>query len=175
MHSRLDKSKLLDLIRAERAFMERTLALMRREQMVTPMTDGGWTVKDTLAHISAWEQLCLGWIEAAHRGETPETPAPGFTWDEIDRLNEKIHQDNQGRALDEVLANSAWSYQQMLGTVEALPEEELFTPKYYQWLYADDPLWLYVAHNSYIHYEEHIVAMRAWLMSQPGADQHVAS
>lgn len=163
MHPQMDKAKLLDLIQAERAFVERTLSLMSREQMVQPMSEGGWSVKDTLAHISAWEQLCLSWIEAAQRGATPEAPAPGFTWDEIDRLNAKIYQDHKDHPLDDVLAYSAQSYRQMRETVEALPEEALFTPKYFAWLHGDDPLWLYIAHNAHIHYEEHMVTVREWL------------
>lgn len=29
-----------------------------------PGVVGDWPVKDVLAHLVAWEQMCLGWYEA---------------------------------------------------------------------------------------------------------------
>jgi hypothetical protein len=31
------------------------------------------------------------WVGETLRGEVPETPAPGMTWDDLDRLNEQTY------------------------------------------------------------------------------------
>jgi hypothetical protein len=67
------------------------------------------------------------------RREVPERPAPGMTWDDLDRLNEQIYLLNRDKALGEVLADFYNSYQQSLRAVEALVEEDLTDPQRFEW------------------------------------------
>jgi uncharacterized damage-inducible protein DinB len=53
--SDLTKPKILELIQTERANLEATLSQLSQEQMTRPGVEDGWTVKDTLAHLSVWE------------------------------------------------------------------------------------------------------------------------
>ena len=61
MHAELDQPKLLALIAAEHAFLVRTLALLTPEQMVTLHTEGDWTPKDMLCHLTRWLNRLNGW------------------------------------------------------------------------------------------------------------------
>ncbi|MBL8164964.1 MAG: ClbS/DfsB family four-helix bundle protein, partial [Anaerolineae bacterium] len=104
MHEQLDKEKLLDLMRSEFAFAQRTLLLIPENQLDTPGIDGEWSVRDALAHMVAWQRLALDWVSTAQRGEKPIMPAPGYRWSEIDKLNADMHARDKGRAINDLLA-----------------------------------------------------------------------
>ncbi|MDL1896466.1 ClbS/DfsB family four-helix bundle protein, partial [Anaerolineae bacterium CFX7] len=53
------KQELLHRIRARHADMEELLSSLEPAQMRAPELDGGWSVKDSLAHIAAWEKVLL--------------------------------------------------------------------------------------------------------------------
>jgi len=53
--------------------------------------------------------------------------------------------------------------QNSVEVVEALSEEDLFDPDLYEWTSEQSPLWMYVAHNTYLHYCDHIGHVREWL------------
>ena len=85
----MDKSHVLEEIQAGRAEFDALLTQLSDEQICDAALDGGRSVKDILSHIAAWERRCAGWIETTMRGEIPERPEPGITWDQIDDLNER--------------------------------------------------------------------------------------
>jgi hypothetical protein len=162
MDAKMDKLKLLDLIRAEHDFLARTIAPLSDAQMVQPGAQDDWSVKDILAHIVVWEQRCLGWIEAAERGETPERPEPGFTWDDLDALNERDYLADKDRPLSQVMADFRRSFAQFLAKVNNLSDAQLFDPHFYDWP-PGEPLWIAVAANAHWHYLEHTESIRTWL------------
>jgi hypothetical protein len=163
-HPDWDKRRLLDLTHIERGFLTRAVAPLDEAHRLKPGACGDvWTVKDVLAHIAAWQRMCIGWIETGKRGETPEVPAPGYTFDDADRLNDDIYTQHKDQPLDAVRADFEHWYGQMLALVESLSDDELFSPDAFEWTYRQDPLALYVAHNSYIHDNEHAVTIRKWL------------
>ena len=60
--------------------------------------DDGWTAKDVLAHLTAWEQRLLRWIERWRETGDPGRPEVGVTWAgfELNRVRTYIH-DNPSR------------------------------------------------------------------------------
>lgn len=158
------KSELLEAIRRERTALQETVNRLQAEQLRQPALEDGWSVQDALAHIVSWEQLMLKWVRQLLHGETPDRPAPGedaADWD-IDRLNQELLDANRQQSLEQVLADFARSYEEVLGQVEHLSEDELFRPDYFPWR-NDDPLWHMVAANTCWHYPEHREAIaRAW-------------
>ncbi|QQS45146.1 MAG: ClbS/DfsB family four-helix bundle protein [Acidobacteriota bacterium] len=92
MGRRLKKKELLEEIRIERTALNNTLATLSRRQMTQPgVTQGGWSVKDILAHLVEWQQMNLLWYEAGLRGEKPHIPAEGMTMRELPKLNQIIY------------------------------------------------------------------------------------
>ncbi|MEK7693088.1 MAG: ClbS/DfsB family four-helix bundle protein, partial [Chloroflexota bacterium] len=69
----MTKAELLDAIRRDRATLDALVTSLSEAQMIAPELDAGWSVKDVLAHITAWEQLCLKWIREGRRDEGPFT------------------------------------------------------------------------------------------------------
>lgn len=92
-----------------------------------------WGVKDVLAHLYEWEQMCLGWYRAGLAGENPHLPAEGYNWRQIPALNEQIYQNYRTRPLDEVLQKYRDSYKEIFEIIQSIDEDEMFTPSRYSW------------------------------------------
>lgn len=162
MEKYIAKTELLEKIRTERETLETILRKVSDDRMAQPGVESNWSVKDILAHISVWERRMIQWVEESLRGETPERPAPGMTWDDLDRLNEQTYQLDRDKPLDEVSAEFRNSYQRSLKTVEALSEDDLNDPQRFEWR-KSDPLWHMVAANTFWHYKDHAETIAAWL------------
>jgi hypothetical protein len=162
MTESMSKARIMDLVQRERRALERVLAGLGEAQMIQPGVENGWSVKDIMAHITDWERRMVGWIEESLRGEVPQRPAPGMTWDDMDALNEQTYLLNKDRELHKVLADFHRSYEDALQVVEALTEEDLIAPQRFVWR-GGDPMWHMVASNTWEHYQEHRESIEKWL------------
>jgi hypothetical protein len=163
MHPEIDKTLLLEHIRAEHRFVERTLEMMTQEQMVTPNVIGWWSVKDTLAHLTSWVRRLTTWLDAATHDQQPVMPEAGYGWDQIDPLNDRQSELDKDRPLDEVLADFRQTHYAAVEVVEALSEYDIFERKFQGFR---DPLYGYITDNTDGHYHEHIIEIRRWLNEQ---------
>lgn len=127
------KSELLAAIEKERGALEAQLDQLSDEQKTMSGVVGDWSVKDVLAHLAAWEQMCLGWYEAGRRGEVPPLPAPGFKWNQTPALNRQIDEQHKDQPLAQVEAGFQNSHRQIMSVISRLSDEELFTPQRYAW------------------------------------------
>jgi hypothetical protein len=127
------KEDLLAAIDKERGALETFLETLTPEQMIDPGVVGHWSVKDVMAHLVEWEQMCLGWYRAGLRDEIPPLPAPGFKWNQTPQLNQQIYEKHRDRPLDEVLDHFQASHREILGVIQGLSNEELFTAGRYAW------------------------------------------
>lgn len=150
----VSKHEVLDLIREERSALQAVLDGLGEDQMMRPALEHGLSVKDTLAHIAVWEQRMIQWLDESYRGEVPQRPAPGMTWDDLDRLNEQTYLANKDRPLAEVLAEFDQSYRRAWQAVERMTEQDLFDGARFAWR-EGDPAWRMVAANTWWHYREH--------------------
>jgi hypothetical protein len=167
MNEKFDKQKLLDLMGAEYDFVERTLMLVPENLTDYPNVVGFWSVKDTVAHLSAWHRRVLYWLESARQGDGvagahPVEPEPGFTWEDRDAINAYSYEQDRDRSWDDVLADFHWTFEAVYKETEDLTEAELFSKAELS-LFFRDPLWGYIAYNTFFHYREHIEPVRLWL------------
>ncbi len=161
----MEKAQVLEAITSERNHLDSLIAPLSDAQLCQPGLAGGWSVKDVLAHIAAWEKRCLDGIETGLRGGTPIWPEAGYTWQDTDRLNEETFQENKDRSLEDVQTESRKSYEQFLALVERLSDEDLNDPQRFPWTEGESIL-AFIADNSYNHYREHSEQIRAWLADQ---------
>ncbi|MCB9454273.1 MAG: ClbS/DfsB family four-helix bundle protein [Anaerolineaceae bacterium] len=165
MHETLDKPKMLALLHTEYAFVERTLALVPPERMEEVGAQGAnsvWTVKDTIAHLTAWERRAVRWLAEAAAGNPPTIPSGGFTDASVDALNEQTYQENKDRPVEVVLADFQRTHRDVIAGLEALPETDLFELHRLKGIWREPPFAL-IAGNTYEHYPEHIALVRQWL------------
>ena len=161
------KAALLDTIRSTRAALEDALARFDEAALVTAAVTGEWTPKDIMAHVADWERRFLRWYEAGRRGEVPERPEMGMTWDDLDWLNHEVVERSRARSLDDVRAEFAASHRAILDAVTGMDEDELFTVGRYAWT-GKYPLLPYLRSNTDEHYAEHTAELETWLRAQGG-------
>jgi hypothetical protein len=158
----MDKSHVLAEMQAGRAEFDALLAQLSDEQMLDTTLDGGRSIKDVLSHIAAWQRRCAGWIETTLRGEIPERPEPGVTWEQMDELNERNFLRTRGDTLQEARDDFRRSYQQLYDLLKSMPEEDFGEAHRFSW-WEGEPISLVIASNSFEHYREHEEQIRAWL------------
>ena len=145
------KKELLASIRTTRGLLEKKFSKLSVKQMVWPGSMDNWSVKDILAHLVDWEQRFIEWYKAGKNGDFPETPAPGFTWRESPKLNQKGFLQHKDETLENVLDQYEKSYQEITELVEGMIEQEIFEANYYEWT-EESPLLPWIAANTSSHY-----------------------
>ncbi len=146
------KHALFDVIALERRKLLKALDMLTDAQMTMPGACGEvWSVKDILSHLTDWEQRGLRWYRAGLRGEVPKTPDEAYNWRQLPELNEAIYQKYKDRPLPEVRQAFEESFNETMAAVEAMTEEELFTPHTYAWT-KNNLLRDYVNANTASHY-----------------------
>lgn len=159
----MNKRELLETIRTERARWEALLAEAGPGRMSEPGASGHWTPGDVMAHLAAWEDRVVAWLEAVANATTP-TPPPWPKEISEEETNDWIYRANHDRPLDELKQQSADTHRRMLALLEATPEADL--QRTYDWL-GGSPLSDAIPGNSSGHYHEHADWLRAWLAQSP--------
>ncbi len=154
----MTKAELIQKIESDWDNLQAALDGLTEEQMHRPGVVGEWTIKDILAHITAWQSRLIATMFKAERGLTPEAAEPGKT---IDQLNEKFYREMKDRSFDQVWDDLDSSYHQLLSRLEGWKEKDLFDPKRFKWM-KGEPFVEYIAGDSYEHYAEHAEQIRKW-------------
>ena len=97
-----------------------------------PCADG-WTVKEMLAVRAWWTEHVVDWIEAGRRGESPVTPAPGYTWKETPRLNADVVAKARSESYRAVCERLDRGVERVLRMIDALHDRELLDVGAYAW------------------------------------------
>jgi uncharacterized protein (TIGR03083 family) len=160
------KQELLQRIRERHADMEELLSALSPAQMREPALDEGWSVKDSLAHLAAWENLAMDSVAQYHRGETPQSWTEQFSVgdgteeEQMHRLNAQWFEENKERPLDQVLDDFREAFMRAVETISSLSQAEIFDPNYFL-ARSGSPLLSLIAGDTYAHYEEHLGWIRA--------------
>jgi hypothetical protein len=145
------------LVRA-RAEWERLLEEVGKSNLELSGVTGQWSIKDIIAHISAWESRPIKWFEAARTEGEPEPAAWGKDWTE-EQTNDWIYQRNRGRDLQSVVEESLRLHDALVGYVDTTPEQDLFSPR--AWL-GGNSLADSLPGNSFEHVQDHTLTVREW-------------
>ena len=143
--------ELLTLMAASRARLLATIDGLTPEEMVQPGAAGGWSVKDVLAHIAAWQSRLVRLLFQLPRPAKPQ-------WDtrDVDGINAQIYDQQKDRALDLVLADFHGVYEQVRLRVAGLDEAAL------QRRIGQVTLAQIIRANADEHDDEHAVQLAAW-------------
>ena len=125
--------------------------------MSLPALSNGWTVKDMLAHLGAWENRADYLYQMLSRGRPVEDGVTDFN-----QFNAVTYQANQGRSLDVIRAEEIAAFTRLRAVAETAPEAYLFDPAQFSWT-EGRPFVDWIAWNTYDHYAEHLPDLRAWL------------
>lgn len=155
----IEKATLLEKLQSAYEQLNMLLAPLGEEQKTTSGVNGSWSVKDNLAHITAWQDLLPARIQSWITGHPLVEFLPEFKTE--DEVNESIYQQNKDRPLAEVEAAFHSSYRRAREAVESVSEEALNAPVKSESRSA--PVWRYINGEICEHYEEHGNMIRRWL------------
>ena len=153
------KAQLLGGIRLERQRLEDSLHGLTNSDMVKSPRPGTWSIKDILAHVSAWENTFMGWYQAGLKGGKvgkPDFSQAGVLAD----VNRQIYEANKNRSLKDVLAGYKNSYERILALVESIPAEDIFARGRFAWT-GTQKLASYITANTSSHYPSHLKMVEA--------------
>jgi len=101
----------------------------------------GWTLKEVVAHVSAWQQFAIQRVQAIERGEAPRRA-------DVDAFNAAVQERARAKSWEQVRTEAASAHEAFLEALGAVKAETLR---------EQDGLGAYVfAVNGYGHYEEHL-------------------
>lgn len=149
-----DKAELMARVDGEWRALEQAISGLSDEQMSIPDA-GGWSIKDNLAHLAAWERfLRMYYLRNLPPHEVMGVDEATFQQVDEDGMNAILYQRNKDRSVADVLAELHSSHQQVLADLGEMSFEEMMRPRY-----ADDPqarpLMSWIIGNTYEHYREH--------------------
>lgn len=137
------------------------LKTLTPEQMTQPTDAVGWTVKDHLAHLAAWEDGIAALLRKQSRRERMGLDEATWASEGFDEQNAAVREQHKNKSLDEVMRFFAEAHQRLVEAVQSLTDDDLKRSYDY---YAQKPamdespdrmvIWSIVG-NSYGHYEEH--------------------
>ena len=162
----MDKATLLNTIQTEYARFESLTAPLNEAQICAATGDEEWSIKDIMAHIAIWEQLCTRWLEDFLRGMTPQ-PSERLDME----ANDRIYRENRELSLIQVQKLFQHAHQQFLHQIDlltqTLSEEDLNASHRFAWTesWPGSSIIAAIADNSYEHYCDHAQHIRCWLGS----------
>ena len=95
--------------------------------------DSGWTFKDVLNHITAWEEEAVAALRAHAESASYAPPLSAHTDDELARYNDAVFVSRRDLPLERVLADWAAAREQLKAVVAALAPEQWEALMVYPW------------------------------------------
>jgi hypothetical protein len=129
------RAGLIEALHNTRAVERDVLAAIDPARRDTPPADGGWSAKDTLAHLSAWRQHQAGRLAARREGRD-EPPLPAV---EMDDVNAIFHAEHAGWAWDRVAAHAESTADALVAEVAAVSDETLADSRMVGLIMGDGP------------------------------------
>ena len=158
------RADFLAQLKSEQESWEGLLGQIGEDRMEEPNAAGAWSIKDVIAHLTAWRRRTVGRLEAVANGR----PEPAHEWPadlaDDDEINAWFHARDRDKSVGEVLSESRRVFQQLVSAIEKLPEDALDDPARFPWM-EGAPL---TGATLFGHFhDEHEADMRAYLSRQP--------
>ena len=156
-----NKTELLEAIASTHQDMMRLLAAMSEQELSAPTLDGGWSPKDALAHIIAWEKMAMDWLTRSVQGEHVKRFISGFLYDTeaereptMERLNTFLFERDKNRTAADVLQDLRTTHKAFYDLVAQTNEKDIFDPHRFAWRNGS-PAYDMILANTVEHYREH--------------------
>ena len=156
----MNKNELVTSLNTSRQRLVDAINDLSDLEQIEPGPDGGWSVKDILAHLAACEaELVTALARDVAHNKPPRLW--GISEAEVEKQNTQWHGENKDRPLDRVRDDFAGVRKQLLRQVAALNDKDLTDPKKYKWL-DGKTLADYIAGEAAGHDDDHVEGLRNW-------------
>ncbi|MBC8496027.1 MAG: DinB family protein [Anaerolineales bacterium] len=121
----MERDKLIQQLDQARGKLKAALEQIDPQTELSP----GWTTKDTLAHISAWYEVCVKSLRVLVTGDEPQiTVSQG-----IDAFNDEATAARNNMSFDEVLQELEANRQHFKAIIDEMPAKLLSVEFIYPW------------------------------------------
>ncbi len=158
----MTREELLQRIDSGRAELESTLARVPAGRMLEPALTNGWSVKDMLAHLGAWEARAETLYRLLSAGQEVEGTA------DFNEFNAQTYAANRDKPLEVIRESEREAFERLRAVAETAPEADLFEPARFAWTQGKE-FFYWIGWNSYEHYAEHLPDLHAWLEKEGGS------
>jgi hypothetical protein len=161
-----DKAELLVFIERDWALIQTFLSGLSLQQLTQIKNSDGWTIKDHVAHLSAWHRGIVAFLKGIPRYHGLGIPEEVYASHDVDAMNAIIFEAHRDELWEDVRAEFQRSRDEILSLVMPLSDEELQKP-YHHFVPAEPEdtreaiIAIYV--NTAEHYIEHLEWMQAML------------
>ncbi len=141
-----EPQEILAHITAARVALTSSIYGLSEEELTTKGAVGDWSVKDVMAHLGRWEEICFDELQKYLRGEQS-------TEDFRDALayNDRWEAQLQALSLQETIERFETAHYRLFGLLSSLTPE--------QW---NGYVRAWVRGSTWHHFEEHSEQIRAW-------------
>jgi hypothetical protein len=158
------KSDLLAHIERDWTAINKLFATLTESQLTDIRNPDGWSIKDHIAHLTAWENSVVYFFQHKPRHEGLGISEEVYLNDDIDETNDVIFRLHKDESLQEVRECFNAVHAQLMTLLEPLTDEDLAKP--YAYYLPDEPgedegppAMRVVYGNTTYHYREH----QAWI------------
>ncbi len=157
----ISKEELLAKSRIVHQALVKALDLFPRDQFSSCDLGNGWSCKDVLAHITAWEQRMIHTIKSILVGEKLDLMQGGKA---VDEFNANIYTQNKDVSPEDIIRAFDESYRDACDLIESIQEDVLANRGLIPG--SKEPLWVMAAANMWWHYQEHLEMVENWRSQQ---------
>jgi hypothetical protein len=157
-----NKAELLQRLQEKRVDFDNLIATVPLSTVEAPNLPNGWSVKDLLAHVAAYERWMAGNLQADNEGRTPTSDdlydggvelEAGDPFD-LDTLNASIHAHFRDKSWQEIRAFAGDAYARLVQAITNSPDEDFNRDSLHTWL-DHGSLLTRLPELTYGHYGDH--------------------
>ena len=153
----MNKEEVITSVKTERSRWSDIMAQMDDDMMLKPGVEGHWCVKDVLAHVVWYEREIVGVLRARAFVGSDLWALP------LDERNAGVYEEIKDMTLEEVRAESARVFPELLEQLEALPEDAYGDSTCFPGMPAEWKPWFIIAGNTFNHYRDHTQSLKQLL------------
>lgn len=170
------KEEVIAWIAESRADLDAVLTEFSDAELTRPGPEG-WSAKDHLAHVAAWERGVAALLRREDRAAAMGVPPERWAEGDEDAINALLQRRDAALALADVVAASRAAHADLMAALDCLSWEDLhrgyaaYGPDPAPDDGRDDPVGYTVAGNTYGHYPDHA----RWIRELIAANRAAAS
>lgn len=168
-----EKAQMIGALQEEFDRWDALLSPLNETQATTPLNEGGWSVKDIVAHLYAWQHVSIARLDAAVEHHAPNFPPapPQFDLDtenDVNGINDWFHETYREWRWLEIYQSWRAEFMRYIDRASALSDEDLLDPARYPWMHGH-PLAESLRGSHEHHHVDHFDEVRDWLSQHGGS------